>query len=147
MVSNEPLDDALNRSSVEVEQILPRAEHSLDPRDFYATDSPILDEIFDSGQESTDEFLDCIDPGVQVDDQVESSVEYHVWFSHWAFTSQANWCETLLGTSGPTAPVFAFSTPGLPSIFTDCPALIVSADVAPSATDDACGFTPPPRWT
>jgi hypothetical protein len=88
MASTEPLDDAPNRSSVEVEQILPCAEHGPDPRDFYASDSPILDEYFDSGQESTDEFLDCIDPEVQVDDQLENSVVYHVWFSHWAFISQ-----------------------------------------------------------
>ncbi|KAH9953250.1 hypothetical protein BC827DRAFT_1159373, partial [Russula dissimulans] len=44
MASKEPLNDAPSRSSVEVEQLLPSAEHDPDPRDFYASDSPVLDE-------------------------------------------------------------------------------------------------------
>jgi hypothetical protein len=50
MASKEPLDDTLNRSLVKVEHILPCTEHGLDPRDFYAPDSPVLEEYFDSGQ-------------------------------------------------------------------------------------------------
>lgn len=83
MASKEPLDDAANRSSAEVEQILPCTEHVLDPRDFYASDSPVLDKYFDSGHDlykSTEEFLECIDPKVQDDDQVESGIVCHVWF-------------------------------------------------------------------
>jgi hypothetical protein len=88
--SNEPLDDTPNRSLVEVEQILPCTEHSLDPRDFYTSDSPVLDEYFDSGQdsyESAEEFLECVNPKVQDDDQVESSTVTtvcHIWFSYLA---------------------------------------------------------------
>ena len=75
MASKEPPDDTRNRSSVEVEQILPCTEYGPDPRDFYASDSPVLDEYFDSGQGSG-----CVDPDpeVQDDDQVESIIAFHV---------------------------------------------------------------------
>jgi hypothetical protein len=89
MASIEPLDDTLNRSSVEVEQILPCTEHCLDPRDFYASDSPVLDEYLESGQVRLDS--ECVDPDVQDDDQVESIIEYRVWLSHLTYTSLANW--------------------------------------------------------
>jgi hypothetical protein len=90
MASNGPLDGTSNRSSVEVEQILPRTEH--DPRDFYASDSPVLDEYFDSDQDlykSAEESLGRVDPEVQDGDQVESSIA-SVWFSYLTYTSQAN---------------------------------------------------------
>jgi len=88
MASKDPLDDTHNRSSVEVEQILPRTEHGVDPRDFYASDSPVLDEYFDLGQGSR-----FVNPEVEDDDQVESIIACHVWFSYLTYTSQANWCE------------------------------------------------------
>ncbi|KAH9014068.1 hypothetical protein EDB84DRAFT_1443993 [Lactarius hengduanensis] len=50
--------DTFDRSSVEVEQILPPDEHVWDPRDFYASDSPVPFD-FDSDQElyrSAEEF-------------------------------------------------------------------------------------------
>ena len=75
MASKDPLDDTCNRSSVEVEQILPCAEHG-------------PDEYFDSGQGSR-----CVDPEVEDDVQVESIIACHVWFSYLTYTSQANWCE------------------------------------------------------
>jgi hypothetical protein len=71
--SKEPTDDTHNRSSVEVEQILPNTEHGPDPRDFYAADSPVLDEYFDAGQGSG-----CVDPEVEDDDQVESIIACRV---------------------------------------------------------------------
>jgi hypothetical protein len=138
MASKDPLDDAPTRSSVEVEQILPCTEHGPDPRDFYASDSPVLDEYFDSGHESTEEYLECIDPEVQDDDQVESSIVCHVRFSYLTYTSQASCCENFPETSGPTAPAFAFSAPVLHSVFTNRPAFIVSADVASAAPNDSC---------
>ena len=52
MASNEPLDDTRDWSSVEVEQLLSCTEHGPDPRDFYASDSPVPDEPFDSVQGS-----------------------------------------------------------------------------------------------
>jgi hypothetical protein len=106
-------------SSVEVEQVLLCTEHGPDPRDFYASDSPVLDEYFDSGQG-----LGCVDPEVQDDDQVESILACHVWFSYLTYTSQANWCEAFPETSGPTAPVFACSAPVLHSAFTDGRAIV-----------------------
>jgi hypothetical protein len=48
-----------------------------DPRDFYASDSPVLDEPFDSVQDS-----ECVDPEVQDGDQIESIIARHVWFSY-----------------------------------------------------------------
>ena len=72
MVS-EPLYDAPGRSSVEVEELLPCVEHTPDPRDFYASDSPVLDEYVDPGQD-----LNESEPEVQDDEQVESSSIYHV---------------------------------------------------------------------
>jgi hypothetical protein len=62
-----------------VEQILPCTERGPDPRDFYASDSPVLDDYFDSGQDSyksAEEFFECVDPEVQV----ESSIACDVWF-------------------------------------------------------------------
>ena len=70
--SKELLSDARNRSSVEVEQILPLTEHVPDPWDFYASDSPVLDGNFDSDQglyESAEEFPEEINPEVQLDDE------------------------------------------------------------------------------
>lgn len=63
MACKEPLDDTPNRSSVEVEQILPCTEHGPDPRDFYAPNSPVLGEYFDSGQDPYEsaEVLECVD--------------------------------------------------------------------------------------
>jgi hypothetical protein len=63
-------------------------EDGPDPRDFYASDSPVLDEYLDLGQGSR-----CVDPEVEDDDQVESIISCHVWFSYLTYTSQANWCE------------------------------------------------------
>jgi len=94
--SKELMDNTHNRSSVEVEQILPSTEHGLDPRDFYASDSPILDEYFNTGQGSG-----CVNPKVKDDNQVESIIAYRVWFSYLTYTSQANWCETFPATSAP----------------------------------------------
>ncbi|KAH9172230.1 hypothetical protein EDB89DRAFT_1906340 [Lactarius sanguifluus] len=73
--SKEPQGDTCNRSLIEVEQILPSTEHIMDPRDFYTSDSPVLDGNFDSDQglyESAEEFPESIDPGVQSDHQVDS---------------------------------------------------------------------------
>ena len=89
MASKEMLDDTLNRSSVEVEQTLLCTEHGLDPRDFYASDSPVLDEYFESGQVRLDS--ECVDPDVQDDDQVESIIGSRVWLSYLTYTSLANW--------------------------------------------------------
>jgi hypothetical protein len=72
MVSKEPPDGSSSRSSVEVKQILPRTEHGLDPRDFYASDSPVLDEYFYPGQVRQDS--EYVDLDVQDDDQVESLI-------------------------------------------------------------------------
>jgi hypothetical protein len=69
MGSKAPLYDAPNRSSAEVEELLPCAEHTPDPRDFYASDSPVLDEYLDPDQD-----LNESEPEVQV----ESSSIYHV---------------------------------------------------------------------
>lgn len=127
-----------------MEQILPRTEHGNDPRDFYASDSPVLDEYFDSGQDfykSAEEFFECVDPEVQDDDQVESSTVCHVWFSYLTYTSQANWCETFPETSDSTAPAFAFSTPVLQPVFTNYPDFVVSAGVASAPTNGSCGST------
>ena len=77
MISKKRLDDTRNRSLVEVEQILPCTERGPDPRDFCASDSPALDEYFESGQGSR-----CVDREVQDDDQVESIIGCHVWFSY-----------------------------------------------------------------
>ncbi|KAH9176458.1 hypothetical protein EDB89DRAFT_1903237 [Lactarius sanguifluus] len=59
--------DPHDRSSVEVEQILPLHKPVQDPRDFYACDSPVLDnsnldiELYESAKE----FGENVDPGVQ----------------------------------------------------------------------------------
>ena len=77
-----------------MEQTPPRTESVPDLRDFYASDSPVLDEYFDSGRDSfksAEEFLECVDPEVQGDDQVESSTAYHVWYFYPTYTSQADW--------------------------------------------------------
>jgi hypothetical protein len=81
MASKGPLDDSLNRSSVEVEEILPCAEHGPNPRDFYTCDSPVLDEYHDPGHDSNksaEEFLDCLNPEDKADNQAERSTAYHV---------------------------------------------------------------------
>jgi hypothetical protein len=143
MASQQLPDDAPNRSSVEVEQILPCTELGLDPRDFYASDSPVLDEYLDSGQESTEEFLECIDTEVQGDDQVESSIVCHIRLSYLTLTSQASWCEAFPGTSRPTTPVFAFSAPVLHFALTNCQAFIILAD-ASAATNNSCSSLPTP---
>ena len=91
MASKELLDGTPDRSSVEVEQILPCTGH--DPRDFYTSDSPVLDEYFDSDQDlykSAEEVLGCVDPEVQDGDQVENSIASHIWFSYLTYMSQAN---------------------------------------------------------
>ena len=114
MASQEPPDVTRNRSSVEVEQILPCTEHGPDPRDFYASDSPVLDEYFGSGQGSG-----SVDPEVEDDDQVENIIAFHVWFSYLTYTSRTNCCETFPATSGPTARVFACSAPFPYCVFTN----------------------------
>jgi hypothetical protein len=135
-----------NRSSVEVEQILPSTEHGPDPRDFYASDSPVLDEYFDAGQGSG-----CVDPEDEDDDQVESIIACCVWFSYLTYTSQANWCETFPATSAPVLD-FVFTnrraiiftnrraiifTSRRAIIFTNCRAIVFSADVAFAAINDS----------
>jgi hypothetical protein len=122
IASEETLDDTPDRSSAEVEQILPCTEHVPDPRDFYASDSPILNEHFDPGQDSrepSEEFFECIDPEAQGDDQVERNTAYLVWFSYLNYTSQANWRETFPATWSRIAP---YSAPILYSVFTSRPA-------------------------
>ena len=69
------MDETPNRSSVEVEQILPCTEHGLDPWDYYASDFPTHDECFNSGQG-----LGFVDSKVQDDDLVESIITCHVCF-------------------------------------------------------------------
>jgi hypothetical protein len=83
-----------------VEQILPNTEHGPDPRDFYASDSPVLDECFDASQGSG-----CVDPEVEDDDQVESIIACHVQFSYLTYTSQANWCEQVVSDSHSRCPM------------------------------------------
>ena len=125
-----------------MEQILPCTGH--DPRDFYTSDSPVLDEYFDSDQDlykSAEEVLGCVDPEVQDDDQVESSIGSHVWLSYLTYISWANWCETSPATSGSTAPAFICSAPVLHTVFTNHPAFIVSADITFAATNDSCSST------
>jgi hypothetical protein len=85
--SKEPLSDVRNRSSaVEVEQILPSTEHVPDPRDFYASDSPMLDSNIDSDQdlyESAEEFLEKINSEVQ-----DEHPRVLVCFSYSTYTHQ-----------------------------------------------------------
>ena len=92
--SKELLSDARNRSLVEVKQILPPTEHVPDPRDFYASDSPVLDGNFDSDQglyESAEEFSEGINPEVQLDDE-----HPRVCFSYATYThpTHTNYCNT-----------------------------------------------------
>ncbi|KAH9019778.1 hypothetical protein EDB85DRAFT_1896500 [Lactarius pseudohatsudake] len=67
--------DPHDRSSVEVEQILPPHEPVQDPRDFYACDSPVLDnpnsdiELYESAKE----FGENVDPRVQDGPQASGS--------------------------------------------------------------------------
>ncbi len=71
MASKGLLDNTPNRGSAEVEQVLPCIEHSLDPRDFYASDSSVLDEYSDLDQDLyklAEEFLECAYLEVQDDD-------------------------------------------------------------------------------
>ena len=56
-----------------MEELLPSVEHTHDPRDFYASDSPVLDEYLDPGLD-----LNGLEPEVQDDEQVESSSIYQV---------------------------------------------------------------------
>lgn len=142
MASKEPLYDAPSRSSVEVEQIC--AEHAPNPRDFYASDSPLLDEYLDPGQDSSkssEEFSECLEPEVEDDDQVESSNTHHVRSSYLTCTSQANWRETFPATRGPTSPAFTFSASVLCFAFANCPAFVFSADVAFAVTNDSRNST------
>jgi hypothetical protein len=125
-----------------VEQTLPNTEHGSDPRDFYAADSPVLDEYFDAGQGSG-----CVDPEVEDDDQVESIIACRVQFSYLTYTSQANWCETFPATSAPALD-FVFSnrhatilTSRRVIIFTNRRAIVFSADVAFAAINDSCNST------
>jgi hypothetical protein len=76
MASTELLSDTRSRSEAEVEQILPSNEHVPDPRDLYASDSPVLEYDIASDQElyeSADEFLESRGPEVQEDRQVGGS--------------------------------------------------------------------------
>ncbi|KAH9953231.1 hypothetical protein BC827DRAFT_1273687 [Russula dissimulans] len=111
MASKEPLNDVPSRSSVEVEQLLPSAEHDPDPRDFYASDSPIRIRRIIRGS-----FSECLDPEVQDDDQ-----------SRAAHMSE---------TSGPTSQ-HLLSQPHPSLRLPKCPAFIFSADVAFAATNDS----------
>lgn len=117
-----------------MEQILPCTEDGpdpADPRDFYAPDSPVLDEDCDLGldlYESAEEFMECVDPEIQGNDQGESSNACHVWFSYLTCTTKANWRETSPTTSGHT-------------VFTNRPAFVVPTDVAFAATNNFCSFT------
>jgi hypothetical protein len=69
--------DTRGRSSVEVEQILPPHEPVQDPRDFYACDSPVLDnpnsDLDVESYKSAKEFEDDVDPGVQDGPQASGS--------------------------------------------------------------------------
>lgn len=79
----EPLSDTCSRSSVEVEEILPSDEHVQDPRDFYASDSPVLAEL-DSDQEmyrSAEEFDVSNDTEVQDGNQASNFVARPMRFS------------------------------------------------------------------
>ncbi len=69
-----------DRSSVEVEQILPSDEHVQDPQDFYASDSLVLVD-FDSDQElyrSAEEFEMSNDLEVQDEHQGSGFVAHPV---------------------------------------------------------------------
>jgi len=87
--------DTYNRSSLEVEQILPSDEHVQDPQDFYASDSPVLVD-FDSDQElyrSAEEFEIRNDTEVQDEHQGSNFVVCPVLFSCLVYAFITNWCE------------------------------------------------------
>ena len=66
-----------------MEQTLPTGtEDDPDPQDFYAPDSPVEAEFFDSGQVHQDPDLEAQD-----DDQVESIIACHVWLSYLTYIS------------------------------------------------------------
>ena len=121
-----------------MEQILPSTKHVSDPRDFYASDSPILDDNFDSDldlYESAEEFLERVDPEVQDDRQVGSGFAgSRVCSSRLAYTIRVNWCEAFPAASDPSASAFV-RTAVQPSP-TNCTAFIISADVASATTND-----------
>ncbi|KAH9168602.1 hypothetical protein EDB89DRAFT_2073753 [Lactarius sanguifluus] len=109
--SKELQNDTCNRSSVEVEQILPSTEHVPDPQDFYASDSPVLDDNFDLDQdfyESAEEFLERVNLEVQDDHPVRSSFTgSHICFSHLAYMIRVDWFEAFPAATDPSAPAFA----------------------------------------
>ena len=123
--SKELLSDARNRSSVEVEQILPLTEHIPDPRDFYASDSPALDGNFDSDQglyESAEEFPEEINPEVQLDDEHPRVCLSYSTYTH---PSHTNYCNTCLATSDTAVPAFACTA--LDTALANCPSFILMA--------------------
>ncbi len=136
MASKGLLDDTPNRGLAKVEQVLLCIKYSLDPQDFYASDSSVLDEYSDLDQDS----YECAHPEVQDDDQVESSIASHIWLSYLTYISWANWCETSL-TLGSTTPVFACSAPVLHTVFTNCLDFIILANVALAATNNSHSST------
>ena len=80
-----------------MEQILPSAERITDPRDFYASDSPVLDGDSHSDQDlykSAEEFPEIFDLDVRDDHQVASSfVRHPVFFSYLTYVTQTGWCK------------------------------------------------------
>jgi hypothetical protein len=82
-----PASDTCDRSSVELEQILPSDKHVQDPQDFYASDSPVLvDSSFDSDQDmyrSAEEFEICNNTEVEDEHQDNTFVAR---FSYLAYT-------------------------------------------------------------
>ncbi len=112
------ISDTYNRSSLEVEQILPSDEHVRDPQDFYASDSPVLVD-FDSDQElyrSAEEFEIRNDTEVQDEHQGSNFVVCPVLFSCLVYAFITNWCEAFSAVASahhstlPTLAAFVAST-------------------------------------
>lgn len=78
-----------------MEQILPSTEYITDPRDFYASDSPVMDGDSHSDQDlykSAEDFPERFNLDVQDDHQVASSfVRLPVCFSYLTYVTQTDW--------------------------------------------------------
>jgi hypothetical protein len=87
------MDNIRSRSETEVERILPSNEQVPDPREFYASDSPVLEYNADTDSdvelyESAEEFLEVEDLEVRDNRQVGSRFSGpRVCLSHLAHTS------------------------------------------------------------
>jgi hypothetical protein len=139
MASTELLSDTRSRSEAEVEQILPFNEHVPDPRDFYASDSPVLEYNIASDQElyeSAEEFSGSRGPEVQDDRQVGNRFAGPCVCWPICLIDVPNWYEILPAASDRTAPASA-----CPTIHYSLPAFVISADLTSPTTNDFCSAT------